>query len=129
MKLLETQSTRLVSKSEIKKAEKNLENLKLQQNNINKIFIDLISAEKVDICFLIDCTSSMSTYIEQVQLSVNNIVEKLKNRLKALELRFALVGYRDHSEGDDRIVNTSFIDDIDTFKLVISSIQAFGGEE
>lgn len=125
--LLQTVETKLTSQRELNQLENRLQDIKMKQNNIVSIYNDLKNAEKVDFCFLIDCTSSMTTYLTQVTETINDIVNTLVKRFKNFEIRFALIGYRDFSEKDDRIVKTSFIDDTETFKLIVSSIEAFGG--
>jgi hypothetical protein len=90
----------------------------------------LKQAENVDLCFLVDCTSSMSSYIEQVQSKINKLVNELGKSFENSSLRFAFVGYRDYTEDDnDQIVTINFLDsnEIETFKLLVSGVEAFGG--
>jgi hypothetical protein len=90
--------------------------------------VELKQAENVDLCFLIDCTSSMSSYIEQVQKKINDIVHELKMRFEHFSLRLAFVGYRDFTEDpSEQIVCIDFLDEIDTFRVLVSEIEAFGG--
>lgn len=90
--------------------------------------IELKQAENVDLCFLIDCTSSMSSYIEQVQKKINDIVDELKMNFEHFSPRLAFVGYRDFTEDpSDQIVSIDFLNEIDTFRALVAEIDAFGG--
>ncbi len=78
----------------------------------------------------VDCTSSMSPYIEQVETTINKIVNELKKRFVNFSIRLAFVGYRDFTEDEPfRIVNTGFLQDLETFKLLVSEVDAFGGDD
>lgn len=90
----------------------------------------LKQAESVDLCFLVDCTSSMSSYIKQVKNKINELVSELEKIFKNFSVRLAFVGYRDFTENvNDQIVTIDFLDsnNIDTFKLLVSNVEAFGG--
>ncbi|CAF0938598.1 unnamed protein product [Rotaria sordida] len=63
------------------------------------------SYEGVDVCFVIDTTGSMGSYIEQVKATITRVIKE--NEVKLREMRasgtfqFAIVDYRDHPpEGD-----------------------------
>jgi len=105
-----------------------LKTIKTKEVSNIELNICLKQAENVDLCFLIDCTSSMSSYIEQVQEKINEIVSDLKSRFENFSLRLAFVGYRDYTEKSyDQLIIIDFLDDIETFRVLVSEIQAFGG--
>ncbi len=90
----------------------------------------LKQAENVDLCFLVDCTSSMSTYIEQVRDKISQLVSELKRCYENFSIRLAFVGYRDYTESEnDQIVSIDFMSgsEIETFILLMSTVEAFGG--
>ena len=105
--------------------------LHYSKNKQNSIFSNNGEQKKVeatDFCFLFACTNKMSPYIKQIQATINGIVNQLKISLKNFSLRIALVGYRDYSNVDDFVL-IDFLDDIDTFRLLVSEISAFGGND
>jgi len=126
-KLFETQATREVTKTELDKAEAKLLELKLKQKKIANIFVDLKKAEKVDICFMLDCTGSMGSYINEAKTVIHRIIDNLKSKFQNFELRAAFVGYRDHCDGDKRITSFAFSSNIDNFKTFVSNVVATGG--
>jgi hypothetical protein len=54
----------------------------------------------IDVCFVIDTTSSMGKYIEQVKSTITRIIEENEEQLKRIKasstFQFAIVDYRDH---------------------------------
>jgi len=128
-KLFTNQVTREASRTELIKAESKLIELDLKKKRIANIFFELRQAEKVDICFMLDCTGSMSPYIVEAKTVIHRIVDKLKKRFVDFELRAAFVGYRDHSDGKDRVSVYPFGESIDNFKSFVTSINATGGDD
>ncbi|CAM9362022.1 unnamed protein product [Ectocarpus fasciculatus] len=55
---------------------------------------------EVDLCFVMDCTGSMGSWINQAKKKLFAIIEQTKKDIANLELRVAFVGYRDF-EGHD----------------------------
>ena len=125
--LLTPKTTHQVSKKDIEEAEARLLELQIHQNKIVNLFYELKQAEKVDICFMLDATGSMVSYIAEAKTVIHKIVDKLKNRFVDFALRVAFVGYRDHSEGSKRITVLDFSEDKETFKTFVSSVEAIGG--
>jgi hypothetical protein len=93
------------------------------------LFAEIIKAEKVDVCFLVDCTGSMQPYIDMVKSTLNNIVDKLKMKFKSFEMRVSFVGYRDHADKDYRITCLPFTENIEIFKSFVSNLKAGGGAD
>jgi hypothetical protein len=100
-----------------------------QQKIISNLFNQMIKAEKVDLCFMIDCTGSMKPYIDKVKSTLNNIVNKLKLKFSSFELRLSFVGYRDHFDQENRVTYLKFVDNIETFQEFLSNIKAKGGQD
>lgn len=127
-KLFTDQVTKQASKTELHKAEARLIELDLKKKKISNIFCDLKLAEKVDICFMIDCTGSMQSYIDESKTVMHKIVDKLQKRFQNFELRASFVGYRDHSDAE-RVVTFNFTEKIDSFKSFVSKVNATGGAD
>lgn len=126
-KLTETQSTKEASKSKVVAAELKIEELKLKQLCISNIFWKLKQSERVDICFMVDCTGSMRSYIKETKKTVHNMVDRLAKMFPDFKVRVAFVAYRDHSDGVNRIDVHSFSDNIDEFKTFVTKQSASGG--
>jgi hypothetical protein len=127
---LKTIVTRETPQSELKELMPKIYHRTISQNPIINLRDKLKKAESVDFCFLVDCTSSMSPYIDQVEMTINQIVNELQKKFVNFSMRLAFVGYRDFSEDEcDRIINTGFLQDLETFKLLVSEIVAFGGDD
>jgi len=61
---------------------------------------------QVDICFVLDCTGSMSHWIEVAKREIRNIMQEVSRRAQ-MRVRFAIVGYRDH--GDEKGYTDPFV--------------------
>jgi hypothetical protein len=94
---------------------------------------DRESYNGLDICFIIDSTSSMSSYIEGSKESIKTIIEDAQKSLKELQkdedsLQFAIVAYRDHPPQDSTYVTK--ISNFNTAKATLDflkDITAQGG--
>jgi mRNA-degrading endonuclease YafQ of YafQ-DinJ toxin-antitoxin module len=128
-KLFSVAATREASKTELKLKEARLIELQIKQTKIANIFAELKKAEKVDMCFMLDATGSMSSYISEAKSVIHRIIDKLKNRFQDFELRAAFVGYRDHADGPKRVTVFDFDQNIDSFKTFVSSVEATGGQD
>jgi len=61
----------------------------------------------VDLVFMLDCTASMGSYIEEGKRSIQSIAERLSQEQK-VDVRFALIAYRDHPPQDHTFVTKTF---------------------
>ena len=67
-----------------------------EQNSYNYGAGQESHGEKLDICFALDCTSSMGSTIQSCQKSIHDLVTKLKHS-EGQDVRFSLIPYRDHA--------------------------------
>jgi len=83
----------------------------------------------VDVCFLMDCTGSMSAFIKAAKEKVYEIIREITKNENKATLRFAFVGYRDHCDGADRLVSVDFVDEIkgSAFESTLNACPATGG--
>lgn len=63
---------------------------------------------QVDLCFLVDCTGSMGSYIEAVKNNVKQLRDDLVKQYKGCDIRFAFVRYTDYDQPESS--RTTFID-------------------
>eukprot|EP00735_Rhodelphis_limneticus_P000718 TRINITY_DN11239_c0_g1::TRINITY_DN11239_c0_g1_i1::g.758::m.758 TRINITY_DN11239_c0_g1::TRINITY_DN11239_c0_g1_i1::g.758 ORF type:complete len:480 (-),score=69.22,sp/Q6B9X6/VWKA_DICDI/34.36/4e-19,VWA_2/PF13519.1/1.1e-17,VWA/PF00092.23/8.6e-10,Med25_VWA/PF11265.3/8.2e-05 TRINITY_DN11239_c0_g1_i1:342-1637(-) len=82
----------------------------------------------LDLVFIVDCTGSMSEYIEAAQTNVTSIVTQLVSSQKC-DVQFALVCYRDHPPQDATFVTKvfPFTSSLQDMKKNVDWMQASGG--
>lgn len=98
--------------------------IKARKKEMGRVLQDV---QKVDLIFLVDCTLSMQKYICAVKTKINAILHEAKQVNKSLNLRLGFVGYRDHSDGINRIAYFPFSENIKSFKKFLGNVEAFGG--
>jgi len=83
-------------------------------------------AERLNVCFLIDCTGSMGSHISAVKSQIIWIVHELRARLPSMQLHLAFVGYRDHCDRE-RIISLPFATSVTDFQDFVAHVRATGG--
>ena len=88
--------------------------MKLKSSSRDSLAIS--SFNSIDVCFCVDATGSMSRYITQVKSTIESIVHNIENKVRTegLNLRFAIVAYRDHPPQNNTYV-TKILDFTDDF--------------
>lgn len=86
------------------------------------------SGPSLDLCLLMDCTSSMQEWIERSKETLHEIINNIKVQSKDLKVRVAFVGYRDISD-TERFCVAPFTSDLDKVKNFISKQVADGGRD
>jgi len=103
--------------------------LAMKEKDIRRALHAVGSAESVDIAFVIDCTSSMAGFISSVKNSIQNIVDRVLVTNGNMNLRLAIVGYRDIGDGSKRFEVLDFVTSIDTFRTFLTNLRATGGAD
>ena len=84
----------------------------------------------IDVCFCLDTTSSMCGEIEQTKNVIQAIIQNIENKVRTegLQMRFAIVSYRDHHPQDTTYV-TQIQDFTDNFEAIkhVKTLSACGG--
>ena len=86
----------------------------------------LFKNQELDIMFLVDCTGSMQTYINQVKNELNSIIDYILKNNPYVNIKISFVGFRDYKDSN-RFEIFDFSNDIDALKTFISKIVAIGG--
>ena len=86
----------------------------------------LLGKANLDLMFIMDCTGSMSAWIDKCQEELKNIIDTIKDSNPSSEVNIGFVGYRDHCD-KERLVVHPFTQDIVKIKDFISKQKAFGG--
>jgi len=85
-------------------------------------------SSNLDLVFVVDCTGSMSAYIANAQSSIKSIISEIQASEK-VDVRFALVEYRDHPPEESSFVTRvhDFTDSIKTAQEYVDVMSAEGG--
>ena len=100
----------------------------LKEKEIRSVIKSVSNAEAVDLAFLLDCTESMSPYIDSVKKSINKIISCVKRTNGSLKLRLAMIAYRD--VGDlNRFEVFDFTSSVPDFERFVEALRATGGAD
>lgn len=86
------------------------------------------SAKQLDLCLLLDCTSSMSSWIERSKDTLKQIIDHVKEQNRGLTVRVCFVGYRDIRD-TPRFTILPFTENINEVKSFIAKTNAQGGAD
>lgn len=88
-------------------------------------------SNSLDLVICLDLTNSMGEWVESVHEHICSIVDRIKNdpENRNIIVRVGFVGFRDHSDGDDRLVTVDFTSDVETVKVIIQCLETFGGDD
>ncbi|KAI1694506.1 alpha-protein kinase vwkA [Ditylenchus destructor] len=109
--------------------------LKLRQASVANVLKILNASRNVQLCFLVDVTGSMASYINGVRDSIFKIVEKLTEKhvtfagrgtAIAKKVSLAFVGYRDFCDAT-QFELLPFTESAEDFRQFCSKISASGG--
>lgn len=83
----------------------------------------------MDICFLMDCTSSMGNQIEAGKQTIRAISGHLKSSFPEVDFKFGFVAYRDHCDESSswRLKQHDLSPDIDALQTFINELAPHGG--
>ena len=129
MARLEESMTKDRTKTRMTELESDVLAEEARKREIDRVLQMMAAAQAVDLCFLVDCTGSMSSYIQGVKEKIQGIIEKSKRMLPDLNFSVAFVGYRDHCDGANRTVVLNFTTSILEFQSFMGTVQATGGED
>jgi hypothetical protein len=84
----------------------------------------------LDLMFIVDCTGSMSSWIEAVKTELKSIIGFIKENNPYSSVRISFVGYRDFDQPESsRYEILSFTEDVSAAKDFISKVNAMGGAD
>nr|SVE74740.1 EOG090X06SH [Daphnia carinata] len=94
--------------------------------NIDRIACQLNQTRNIGICFLLDTTGSMYSYINEVKEQIVEIVARLEASGCGIE-GLAFVGYKDWCDGMNHFEILPFTKSVSEFKSFVATICAKGG--
>jgi len=85
-------------------------------------------SKELDLVFLCDCTSSMSSYLQAAKQNIQKIVEEIV-MMEKCDVQFALVEYRDHPPQDTTFAARThkFTSSVSKMREYVNEMQAQGG--
>lgn len=96
-----------------------------RQAQIDNLLNVYEQAERLNTCFLVDCTGSMSPHLQAVKGQILGIVREMSRRLPTMQLHIAFVGYRDHGDANHFEV-CPFTTSVESFRDFVGRVGAFG---
>ena len=87
---------------------------------------DSDSKKALDLCLLMDCTGSMSSWIDRSKTQLKAIIDSQKIAHPELKVRVSFVGYRDFGDKPGFEI-IDFTEDLEAVKAFIGKISASGG--
>jgi hypothetical protein len=93
---------------------------------LDKNLEDARRARKLVVCFLVDCTSSMNSYIEGVKNSITSCANKYRHLYPESSLYFGFVGYRDFGDSPQYSCK-DFTSSLPEFISFVEGVRSFGG--
>jgi len=118
--------TETVAEAGFKDQEQLLAVAQRRQRQINRMIEVYEKAERLNACFMVDCTGSMGSHIQAVKTQIGGIVHEMQTRLPNMQLRLSFLGYRDH--GDDiRFEILPFTTNVQEFQAFVAVVRAKGG--
>ncbi|PKY56908.1 kinase-like protein [Rhizophagus irregularis] len=99
----------------------------LREKAISKTLNNIKLSMKVDLCFVLDCTGSMGPFIAAARDCILQVTNFIKHTNPSIELRVGFCGYRDHTDGEGRLLTLDFTDQYGQFTTYLQSVPASGG--
>ncbi|CAF1667863.1 unnamed protein product, partial [Didymodactylos carnosus] len=109
---------------EIRKVEQ--QKVERRKYDIGELLKTVKAQSTIDICFLMDCTGSMTAYIEATKTNIHHTTQTITSLFKPPQLAF--VGYRDVNDVQN-CVKLDFTNDVNVFKEFLKDVQATGGKD
>lgn len=104
----------------------NHEETKQQTTPFEKAKLIPEDSPDVDLCFMLDCTGSMGSYIRMSCQKIKDIIGQVKEMYSKSTIRIGIVAYRDIGEYNQYEV-LPFVDSADKAKAFLDKLQATGG--
>lgn len=111
-----------------------MDQFSLRIKDINNELISLIPLQQslltrmeLDVMFIIDCTGSMSSWIDAAKNEIKSIIEYITAENESIDVRMSFIGYRDHCDAKDQFAVMDFTKNIDQIVKFVSTQGAQGG--
>ncbi|CAG8481464.1 10361_t:CDS:1 [Scutellospora calospora] len=103
---------------------------KNRENVVSKALTNIKESMNVDLCFVLDCTSSMSCYIKAAKMHILSVIDYVNRNNSNIKLWIGFCGYRDHGDGCGRLQIFDFTSSHKKFQNYLSNkVIANGGND
>ncbi|CAG8703133.1 33049_t:CDS:1, partial [Racocetra persica] len=100
-----------------------------RENEVLKAIVHIEESMNVDLCFVLDCTISMSNHIKAAKEHILKVASYVNSNNSNIEFWVGFCGYRDHSDGNDRLQNFDFTNSLEKFQTYLSNkVEAKGDD-
>ena len=123
----ETEEMSTATEQKQLKALEHLQYVIKRKKEIDEVMKALNDVESVDVCFMMDCTTSMEEYIEEMKERIFETIKLLKSRFPNLNIRLAFVGYRDLNLPKDEQFSILDFTNEKVFYSFVSMVECDGG--
>ncbi|KAF0513382.1 kinase-like protein [Gigaspora margarita] len=128
LKRYEDEAGQISSKSTLKDRVSYLR--KNRENDVSKAIINIEDSMNVDLCFVLDCTGSMSNHIRAAKEHIIKVANYVNRNNSYIEFWVGFCGYRDHADHSDRLQILDFTNSLEKFKTYITNkVTAKGGHD
>ena len=113
-------------KNKIEETDKNNSKIK---NEIMKKIEDDINISRLDILFIIDCTNSNNTYLDDIKTNFNRMISEIYKSCPTSTIYIGLIGYRDIGDLElgDEYIDIDFTQNKEEIYKQIENLEFFGG--
>lgn len=125
--LLEMERRIFEEKEKHRRAEEKTKSLEKKRKMISDLEERIKKSASIDVVFLLDCTGSMTAYIEATKNNITEFVTNITAMHPNVTLRLAFIGYRDHCDKEDRLAVMRFTGNVAEFKNMVANQTAKGG--
>ncbi|KAF0373853.1 kinase-like protein [Gigaspora margarita] len=94
---------------------------KNRENDVSKAIINIEGSMIFDLCFVLDCTGSMSVHIEAAKEHILKVASYINSNNSNIKFWFGFCGYRDHYNRRDRLQIFDFTNSLEKFKTYITN--------
>eukprot|EP01040_Poterioochromonas_malhamensis_P007933 gene7933-8573_t len=120
----------LKEKSEKKRrAHKRNKLIESRSRKIRELEEQIRLAASLDMVFVVDCTGSMTPYINNVKTKIKDFVADIIKMHQNVSLRLAFVGYRDHYNKEKRLEVLRFTTDVNDFYNKLQGVQPISNDD
>ncbi|CAG8443822.1 4823_t:CDS:1, partial [Cetraspora pellucida] len=103
---------------------------KNRENDASKAIVKIEDSMNFDLCFVLDCTSSMSLHIKAAKEHILKVASYVNSNNSNIKFWVGFCGYRDHFNHNDRLQIFDFTNSLGKFKTYITNeVKAIGGKD
>ena len=99
------------------------------QEEVKKRTNDYINQTRLDILFIIDCTNSVNTYLEEIKYNFTEIINKIQSKCQMANIYIGFVGYLDFVDLDlgEKYINIELTQELNLITEKIKNLKPNGG--